>query len=147
MLLFIVMNERLRRDNTQSVQTTVLKYWQWLPFSTKDYSIVPTSRSMVNYTKRTYQHFIYVFCRCISLFDNVSLLYHLTLLDAVSCLQVPSACLAHTFSLCVRRTKRLHLHWWQTSTQGAKWTKQTNITIRRPSSSASQPTPIVAVSH
>ena len=45
MLLFIVMNERVRRDNTQSVQTTVLYYGQWLPFSTKDYVIDTTSRS------------------------------------------------------------------------------------------------------
>ena len=45
MLLFIVMNERVRRDNTQSVQTTVLHYGQWLPFSTKDYVIDTTSRS------------------------------------------------------------------------------------------------------
>ena len=45
MLLFIVMNERVRRDNTQSVQTTVLYYGQWLPFSTKDCVIDTTSRS------------------------------------------------------------------------------------------------------
>ena len=45
MLLFIVMNERVRRDNTQSVQTTVLYCGQWLPFSTKDYLIDTTSRS------------------------------------------------------------------------------------------------------
>ena len=54
MLLFIVMNDRVRRDNTQSLQTTVLYYGQWLPFSTKDYVIDTTSRSAVNYTKHTY---------------------------------------------------------------------------------------------
>ena len=52
-LVFIVMNERVRRDNTQSVQTTILYYCQWLPFSTKDYVIDTTSRSTVKYTRHT----------------------------------------------------------------------------------------------